>query len=129
MRPFRRSLNGDFEMAEGERLIRAAVGLVLGTLCTSEISLGELPWRTEFGSLLPLLRLQNNDAGLYGLAQYYVVKAIERWVPAVRIRKVNIASSASRPELLAIVVTYDIVDPPSARVVVPGIQTAVQLGA
>lgn len=121
------SPHGDFVVATGEKLVRAAVGLVLGTLCQSNETQGELPWRTEFGSLLPLLRLQNNDAHLQALAQHYVVDALRRWVPAVRVTRA-LVDSMGEPEALFIDVTYNIVDPPSARIVATGIQTAVQLG-
>lgn len=126
LRPFRRGQNGDFEVGEGERLVRAAVGLVLGTVCASRETLGELPWRTEFGSLLALIRLQNNSTALQQLAREYIVDALRKWVPAARIT--DVFMSTPQPDQLVLAIRYDVVDPASSRVIVPGIQTAVQLG-
>ena len=44
-------------------------------------SSGELPWRTNFGAGLALLRHQRNDAALKELARVYVRDALKRWVP------------------------------------------------
>lgn len=126
LRPLRRSLNGDFLSGSGLALIRAGVGLILGTSCTSEISDGELPWRTEFGSVVQRLRLQPNDANLRDLARVYVIDAISRWMTAVRITDVNVIPIAG--DALVMTAEYNIVDPGSGRVLVPGIQTSVQVG-
>lgn len=42
--PFRRDKKQDFAFAEGEELVRSAVGQVLGTASASDFTDGELPW-------------------------------------------------------------------------------------
>lgn len=127
LRPFRRDSNTeDFVTGEGAALIRAAVGLVLGTICQSETTMGELPWRTEFGSLLQGLRLRNNNTMLTSVFKQYVIDALERWVPAVDVVDVVIVQGKSQRFYLKVV--YDVLDPAGTRVLVPGLQTAIPVG-
>lgn len=81
--PLRRDRKKDFATAGGEALVRAAVQQILGTACASDFTQGELPWRTELGSLLFLLRHQKNDVALQELAKVYVHDALRRWEPRV----------------------------------------------
>lgn len=125
--PLRRAKSvDDFASGSGADLIRAGVALILSTVCSSKTSSGELPWRTEFGSLLQLLRNRNNDAALQGLARHYVAEALQRWLPVVQVRQVKF--SKTNPYTLRMLVLYDVVDPQGVRVLVPGLQTAVPLG-
>lgn len=82
-RPFQRDGRADFAAADGEQLVRGAVGQVLGTVGASELTPGEMPWWTEFGSLLYRLRHQKNDSVLQELGRVYVVDALKRWEPRV----------------------------------------------
>lgn len=125
LRPFRRDGLGDFVSGDGAELVRAAVGLVLGTTCNSHSTFGELPWRPEFGSLLHQLHLRNNDAQLEHVARNLVAMAIDRWVPAARVTQVNIVRKG---HAMFVRVTYDVRDASGTRVLVPGLQTAVALG-
>jgi uncharacterized protein len=77
--------------AGGGALIRSAVGEILGTVGSSDFTQGKLPWRTEFGSLLHLLRHQKNDRVLQELARVYVVDVLKRWEPRVVVTSVQIA--------------------------------------
>jgi len=77
--PFRRDKKSDFAATGGVALIRSAVQQILGTVGASDFTQGELPWRTEFGSLLFLLRHQKNDVTLQELAKVYVADALRRW--------------------------------------------------
>ena len=81
--PFRRDKARDFAAAGGETLIQSAVQQVLGTASASDFTQGEIPWRTEFGSLLHLLRHQKNDVALQELAKVYVQDSLRRWEPRV----------------------------------------------
>jgi phage baseplate assembly protein W len=128
LRPLRRDGKGDFESGDGARLVRAAVGLVLGTVCSSDTTLGELPWRTEFGSLLMLVRLRNMGPALGDIARHYIVDALARWIPSVRIRAVEVQAGTRRRDELRLKVVYDVVDPSGARVLVPGLETSIPLG-
>ena len=110
LRPFRRDRKADFAAGSGEALIRSAVGQILGTMAASEFTPGELPWRTEFGSGLHLLRHQKNDALLQELARIHVVDALKRWEPRIRLTSVQITRERDRGEnVLAIRVRYAIV--------------------
>lgn len=109
LRPFRRDRKADFAAGSGEPLIRAAVGQILGTMAASEFTPGELPWRTEFGSGLHLLRHQKNDALLQELARIHVVDALKRWEPRIRVTSVQITRERDRGEnVLAIRLRYSI---------------------
>ena len=110
LRPFRRDRKADFAAGTGEALIRAAVGQILCTMAASEFTPGELPWRTEFGSGLHLLRHQKNDALLRELARIHVVDALKRWEPRIRVTSVQITRERDRGEnVLAIRLRYAIV--------------------
>ena len=92
IRPFRRDRKIDFAASGGLKLLQSAIGLILGTTCSSQFTEGELPWRPEFGSLLQQLRHRSNDAATRELARVYVVDAIRRWEPRVQITDVQITS-------------------------------------
>jgi len=124
LRPFRRDLKADFAADGGERLIRSAVGQVLGTMAGSDFTQGELPWRTEFGSLLHLLRHQRNDAVLQELARVYVVDALKRWEPRVVVTSVRITRERESGEnVLAIRLRYNVISAnvPGNNVLLEGI--------
>jgi hypothetical protein len=110
LRPFRRDRKADFAAGSGEALIRSAVGQILGTMAASEFTPGELPWRTEFGSGLHLLRHQKNDSILQELARIHVVDALKRWEPRIRVTSVQITRERDRGEnVLSIRLRYAIV--------------------
>ena len=79
--PFRRDKKRDFAVGSGETLLASKVRQALLTEGATQRSSGELPWRTNFGAGLTLLRHQRNDAALKELARVYVRDALKRWVP------------------------------------------------
>lgn len=92
--------------------IQSCVGQILGTRCSAgDVQGGELPWRTDFGSRLHQLRHRNNDAILSELARVYVVEALQRWEPRVRIKAVAVTreSSENGENVLAVRLRYDII--------------------
>ena len=115
--PFRRDKKRDFAVGSGEALLASKVRQALLTEGATARSSGELPWRTNFGAGLALLRHQRNDAALKELARVYVRDALKRWVPGaqlvslsveqdgpaltlrVRVRERDVA--AEHPEVLA----------------------------
>lgn len=129
IRPFQRDGRADFAAATGEQLIRSAIGQILGTIGASDATPGELPWRTEFGSLLYRLRHQKNDAVLQELARVYVVDAVKRWEPHIVITAVQIQREPLDGEnVLAIRLQYDVVSSNlSGNVVLSGIVQTVRL--
>jgi len=128
LRPFRRDGKSDFAAAGGEQLVRSSVGQILGTRAESEVSEGELPWRPEFGSKLYLLRHQKNDAVLQELARVYVVDALQRWEPRVRVKTVQASRERQEGEdALVVTVRYSLIDRnvPGNQVFTPDIQQTV----
>lgn len=110
VRPFRRDQRSDFANAGGRALVKACVGQVLGTRADSASGAGELPWRTEFGSRLHLLRHRNQtDEAFYALAVTYTRDALQRWEPrAVNPRVQKLPSNV--PTQLMLKIGYDEVD-------------------
>jgi phage baseplate assembly protein W len=95
----------------------------------SEFTQGELPWRTEFGSLLHLLRHQRNDAVLQELARVYVVDALKRWEPRVVITSVEVTRERQDSEnVLAIRLRYNVIDRnvPGNNVLIEGVEQTVR---
>lgn len=84
--PFRRGAS-DFATGEGAALINSEIRQVLGTRCSSSTTQGELPWRTDFGSLVEHARHRNNDAVLEALLTQWAVDAVARWMTHVRITR------------------------------------------
>lgn len=126
VRPFQRDRKADFAAAGGEALVRSAVGQILGTTGSSEFTQGEIPWRTELGSLLRLLVHQRNDATLRELARLYVVDALKQFEPRVRVRSFRISRECDRGEnILAIRLRYDIVSSVGGNVLIPDVEQTV----
>lgn len=130
LRPFRRDLRSDFAAAGGADVIKSAVGQVLGTVGSSEFTQGELPCRTEFGSLLHLLRHQKNDRVLQELARVYVVDALKRWEPRVVVTSVKVAREQQDGQnVLAIRLRYNVIstNTPGNNVILSGVEQTVTL--
>jgi hypothetical protein len=128
IRPFRRDKKQNFAFAEGEELVRSAVGQILGTLAATDFTQGELPWRTEFGSLIHLLRHQKNDAVLQELARVHVADALKRWEPRVQLTSVQVTRECDRGEnVLALRTRYNIISAnvPGNNVILAGVEQVV----
>jgi phage baseplate assembly protein W len=112
LRPFRRDQKADFAAAGGEQLIRSAVGQILGTVGSSDFTQGEVPWRTDVGSLLHALRHQKNEHILQELARVYVIDALKRWEP--RIAVISVRAKREQQDdrnVLAISLQYEVPTP------------------
>lgn len=130
LRPLRRDKKNDWAAAGGEALVRSAVGQILGTMAASDFTQGEVPWRTEFGSLIHLLRHQKNDAVLQELARVHVADALKRWEPRVQLTSVQVTRERDRGEnVLALRIRYNIISAnvPGNNVVVAGVEQTVQV--
>jgi phage baseplate assembly protein W len=129
-RPFQRDGRADFAGAGGEQLVRSAVGQVLATVGASELTPGEVRWRTDFGSLLHRLRHQKNDSVLQELGRVYVVDALKRWEPRVLVTDVRITREEHDGEnVLAIRLRYDVIstNTPGNNVILSGIEQTLRL--
>lgn len=131
LRPFRRSAS-DFEAGDGAELVKSSVGQILATRCSSPVSAGELPWRTEFGSLLYTLRHRLNDEALQGIASLYVVEALERWEKRLVVRSVDIGTTSTADggeNVLTITIAYALLsaDVPGNNVFLPNVEQTLQV--
>ncbi len=93
--PFRRDKKSDFASGAGEALLTSKVRQALLTEGATQRSSGELPWRTNFGSALTLLRHQRNDVALKELARVYVREALKRWARDARVQTMRISQDAA----------------------------------
>ena len=81
--PFRRDGQRDFAGADNasQEMVRAKVLQLLAT------KRGELPWRTNFGARLDLLRHQSNTAVLEALAKYIIrFEGFRVWLKDIELR-------------------------------------------
>lgn len=84
LRPFRRDEKNDFANAPGQPLIKANIGQILGTKAASTITQGEIPWRTDAGSLVYLLKHGGNVA-IDSAARVYVQDALRKYEPRIEV--------------------------------------------
>lgn len=115
VRPFVRDQKNDFATAAGKPRIEAAIIQVLGTRCADPTgtSLGELPARPEFGSLLFKLRHRSNNPDLLNVARVYCRDALRRWMPKLIVRDIPITQER---KFLYLAISYEMVDPSGAVV-------------
>lgn len=131
LRPFVRDQKGDFAHAEAEANVRACVGQVLGTRGRNQNAEGEVPWRTDFGSLLFTLRHAPNDPITQTLAQTYIRDALLKWEPRVVLKAATFRTEKSASDItggedvLVAALVYDFVD--GGRVMLADIQQEVRL--
>ncbi len=90
--PFRRDKKRDFAVGSGDALLASKVRQALLTEGATPRSSGELPWRTNFGAGLALLRHQRNDAVLIELAGIHVRDALRRWLPTVSLLSLDVVA-------------------------------------
>ncbi len=88
--PFRRAGSADFENADGFELVKSAVREVLGTIGDSSLASGELPWKTEFGGSLHILRHRNLLEDLAAEARILVERALLTHEPRVEVTDVEV---------------------------------------
>lgn len=87
--PFQRDRQRDFASGTGPELLRSKVLQVILTRGATPTSAGELPWRTNFGAGLDLLRHGRNDHALAELARVQIREALAKWLPEVEVVEVT----------------------------------------
>ena len=128
--PFGRDRKGDFANTDGPALIRSSVTQIIGTKASSEFAPGELAWRGGFGSLAHLLKHAQNNPALRDLANLYVIQALNRWEPRIRIKDVRVESISVAPgeeNALRINALYDFLDINTGEVVFQDLETCIQI--
>ena len=125
--PFQRDRQRDFAAAGGEALVRSAVAQVLGTVGASDFTQGEVPWRTEFGSLLHLLRHQKNGVALREMAKVYVQDALRRWEPRIMVTRLD--AERLDDSKLVLRLRYNVIqrNVPGNQVLLEGIEQTIAL--
>lgn len=111
VRPFQRDAKSDFANASGVDLVKACVGQILGMVGTSPKQQGELEWDPERGSVLYLLRHQQNNLVLQELGRLYVVDALRKWEPRIRVKRAQITRDRApngQEVVLSIRLLYDV---------------------
>lgn len=113
--PFQRDEKNDFANGHGKALIKSSLETILGTTCASGSTYGELPFDQGMGSLLLLIKHLNlDDPALEELAIFYVVDAIDRHEPRVKLTGIRFVKN--RPDMkLSIWLSYDIISRDNAR--------------
>jgi len=107
--PFIWDKRRDFAVSVGKELVRSAVMQVLGTVEASDFTQGELPWRTDFGSLLHLLRHKKNDVVLRELARVYVRDALRCWEPRVVVAGIDVQHVNSEGNQFSLLLRYQVI--------------------
>lgn len=93
--PLRRDRKRDFATGSGAELLASKVRQALLTEGATARTSGELPWRTNFGSSVALLRHQRNDDVLKELARVYVRDALKRLLPTVQLVSMDVEQDGS----------------------------------
>lgn len=88
--PFERDGKGDFRNGCGQILVRASVERILGIVCMSDTTHGDLEWAPEFGSLIHRVKHANANDGTSDLARYYVIDALRIWEPRIDVHDARV---------------------------------------
>jgi Bacteriophage baseplate protein W len=109
--PFGRGAS-DFHNGGGLAHLQSMIGQVLVTMAGSDFTEGELPWRSDFGSLLHFLRHKQNTEVTAELARVYVGEALAKWIPQVILKDVRTEKregTDGEENVLEIRLTYDVI--------------------
>ena len=88
--PFTREGSGDFAVSDD--LFSSKLSVILGSRCADSEVAGEFPWNQALGSRLSALRYRNvSDETTKELAVHYVVDAVKKNLPGVKISGVSIS--------------------------------------
>lgn len=97
--PFQRDGRGDFANGLDEATTNSEIEMVLTTVADAPKAVGELPWRTAFGSGLHRLRFMPNDIGTVEIARSMIRDAFQAWLPELLFRDVSTQRDNNRLEL------------------------------
>lgn len=104
--PFRRDKRNDFVSGGDADLLRSKIVQVLGTRADNGRMTGELPWRTDFGSLLYTMRFVNIDEAMAAVVRSRIAGALATWLPQVQVTRVVIRQSDTK---IMASLTYNVV--------------------
>jgi phage baseplate assembly protein W len=104
--PFRRDASDIANSNDIERLTNARIKYILCTKTGPNPGQGDLPWRSNFGSRLWLLRHDADPVVLNEVARSYVIDALRRWEPNIQVESVTVTNA--NDGVLEIAMTYSI---------------------
>lgn len=96
--PFRRDENADFANGCGLDLIRSHIENILNVRNLTDVTRGEYPWKSSFGSQVQQIRHRNEGVGVEELARFYVIDAIRIWEPRVNIRNALVSFEENKTQ-------------------------------
>jgi hypothetical protein len=104
--PFRRE-GGDFAFAFGPAVVQSDLRVMLATQGPIGGSPGELPWRTELGSRLALLKYVGEGPVRFAMARLYAGEILSR-DPRIMVNSIEVTQppGADGRNRLAIAVSY-----------------------
>ncbi len=108
--PFRRDQKNDFVNGGGKALLRSHLQQILGVRAGNEVIQGEYRWRSDFGSLLELIRHRTNNPITRELARSYVISAVGRWTKSLRVTDVELVDIEDRPNIIILRVWYEVTE-------------------
>jgi phage baseplate assembly protein W len=91
--PLRLDPRGALALADGDRSVRDAIAVILGT------ARGERPMRPEFGCGVHELVFESVDALTVGRIEREVRVALDRWEPRIQVTDVRVDAAGGGAEL------------------------------
>lgn len=107
--PPRLDSRGRIELVHQEQDVEEAIRIILLT------RKGERPMRPEFGSDLHKLIFDPNDVGTAGTARRYVLEALARWEPRIKVEAVTAVPNREHDGRLDIEIKYRVLSTNSSR--------------
>lgn len=129
IRPFRRDQKNDFANATGVAKYQARAGQILATKRTTTSTVGELRWRSDFGSRFHIIRHRKNTAILRELARYYAQEALADWDRRCIVMDCvleRVPSATDRERAVIVRVIFDVID--GGRVLARGLSATARIG-
>jgi phage baseplate assembly protein W len=100
--PLQVNPRGEVALARGEADIQQAIRIILQTYP------GERVMRPEFGCRAKELVFAPRNASTQGLMEYYVLRALNRWEPRIRVESVNAYPDPNNDGALLVEITYEV---------------------
>jgi phage baseplate assembly protein W len=129
--PINRSNITDFAAGAGIEAVRSAVGQVIGTRADDGRMTGELPWRTDFGSIVHRMMYLGADESFASLLRSRIVSALALWEPRARVRSLSVLRVITPENSIAVVarLVFDVVQGGTSTILASNQQLDIPLGS
>jgi phage baseplate assembly protein W len=105
--PFQRDGKGDFVNGDGLPVLRSDIGELLGIIGPSRAEPGEVPWRTDLGSRVALLKHRGIHKEMTrATAEMETSGTIRKWEPRVVVGPTEITSGELADTSLTVRVSF-----------------------